>query len=121
LTVEISCTLSLFLRVPEYFTASTKSVNSKGLEHGWFIHHNPPAFYAEISSKKQNSSDSTTTLQLWCLSSRLFMFPKLAASIKECRYELTEELHSSTTAKADFLKIICRMLGKTELLLESLY
>jgi hypothetical protein len=49
------------------------------------------------------------------------MLPNLAASIKECIYELTEELYSSTTAKADFLKIVCRMLGKTELLLESLY
>jgi len=49
------------------------------------------------------------------------MFPKFAASIKECRYVSIEELHSTTTAKADFLKIICRMLCKTELLLESLY
>jgi len=49
------------------------------------------------------------------------MFPKLAASIKECRCVSIEELHSTTTAKADFLKIVCRMLGKTGLLLESLY
>jgi len=71
--------------------------------------------------RKQNSSNSTATLQLWSLSSRLFMFPKLAANIKERRYESTEELHSNITAEADLLKILCRMLGKTELLLEYLY
>jgi hypothetical protein len=49
------------------------------------------------------------------------MFPEFAASIKECRYESMEELHSTTTAKADLFKIVCRMLGKTEFLLESLY
>jgi hypothetical protein len=49
------------------------------------------------------------------------MFPKLTDSLKECRYESIEELHSTKTAKADLLKTVCRMLGKTELLLESLY
>jgi hypothetical protein len=49
------------------------------------------------------------------------MFPKLAANIKECGYESTEELLSNITAEEDLLKIVCRMLGKTELLLEYLY
>jgi hypothetical protein len=109
-----------------------KTRHNKGLElwreRRWFIHHNPPAhththsaLRAQVSSEKQNSSDSSATLQLWSLSSRLFMFPKLATSIKECRYESTEGLHSSITAKADLLKIVCRTLCKAELLLESLY
>ena len=45
------------------------------------------------------------------------MFPKLVASLKECTYESIQELHSTTTAKADLLKIVYRMMSKTELLL----
>jgi hypothetical protein len=60
LTVEILCTMSLFLRFPVCLTASTKTVNSKVLElwqeHRWFIHHNHPAhpaLYAEVSSENR--------------------------------------------------------------------
>jgi hypothetical protein len=42
------------------------------------------------------------------------MFPKLTANLKESRYESIEELHSTKTAKADLLKTVCRMLGKTD-------
>jgi hypothetical protein len=49
------------------------------------------------------------------------MFPKLTASLKEHRYEPKEELHSTRTPNADLPKTVCRMLGKTELLLEYLY
>lgn len=127
--IEILCTMSSFLRVPDCFTSPTKDSAQQmtGTLAGTRVVYSPQPFCthsalcAEVYSEKQNSSDSTATLQLWSLSSRLFRFPNLAASIKECRYDSIEEIHSTTTAKADLLKIICRMLGKTELLLESLY
>lgn len=72
LTVEILCTMSSFLRVPDCFTAPTKDTAQQrtGTLVGTQLVYSPEpsgshsALRAEVSSEKQNSSDSTATLQL---------------------------------------------------------
>jgi hypothetical protein len=72
LTVEILCIISSFLRVPNCFTASTKDSAQQmtGTLAGTQVVYSPQpscthtALRAEVSSGKQNCSDSTATLQL---------------------------------------------------------
>jgi hypothetical protein len=72
LTVEILCTMSSFLRVPDCFMASTKdsAQQTTGTLAGTQMVYSPQpscansSLRAEVSCKKQNSSDSTATLRL---------------------------------------------------------
>jgi len=72
LTVEILCTMSSFLRVPDCFTASTKDSaqpTTGTLVETQMVYSPQPsctngALHAEVSCKKHNSNNSTSTLQL---------------------------------------------------------
>lgn len=71
-------------------------------------------------SQKTKLIGSTATTQLWSLSSRLFLFPKLKVSLNGCQFESVDEVQENPLGQLTHISQNHHgMLGNIEKLLES--